>query len=734
MAIAAAIAAIFVPAAAPGFCTGYEAEFLPFDPLIGCPDSSGHREIMGDSLFFLRSPWYGIVDDQHEVQDFPEWAGGAPGAKGDNRRHFDSCSFAQAAGYIDEEYEGALEALDPADPALGDAARHFGRLLHTAEDFYAHSNWLELLGFYRDFGTIDPGELARSLVDGGLGPWAPIEPLGVIRDDIVVGELRWDEATASVIPLEQSLPGWTARLPLASAIPTVSNAERTLRALVTGWNHPSGGARCLDVRTPVDDQAIYPFDFDGLLDFAVCDGYGCPRTSRLVHGGGSDPRPCEGSFPTSVCLSQDNATRPFYPQAELAAVYQTAHEWCRLLHLAQGRWGYDASSMLMTLWVAAGQSPHPLSTPCGFTGRPGPIGITVTPHVLDFAHPYPWPARTSYEFVFALYTGDFRRSTRTHGRSTQSWNEALDPVTMCVASSEALVATVWGAELEQIAGIWTFHAPMLGVTHVIPDPGNVVAGSFERSTDDLSIRLDVEIDTADPDADGLTGCAEQYYGTLGLVADTDGDGLLDGAEVTVYGTDPTVPDTDGDGLHDGAEVNAYGTNPLAADTDGDALDDGAEVNVHGTNPLAADTDADALDDGAEVNVYGTNPLSGDTDSDGLPDGLEVACGTDPLVADSDGDGLADGAEPGFLVAAAGSAPLDAWVSTGARRATLERLMAAEVLLAHDRSAEALRVLRDVRGRIDGCGAAPERDDWLLDCGVQTEVRAYLDLLVGNLTG
>jgi hypothetical protein len=56
--------------------------------------------------------------------------------------------------------------------------------------------------------------------------------------------------------------------------------------------------------------------------------------------------------------------------------------------------------------------------------------------------------------------------------------------------------------------------------------------------DDL--RLDDEAD--DPDGDGLTGVADERrtYGTDPFLADTDGDGALDGAEVTA-GSDPLDP-------------------------------------------------------------------------------------------------------------------------------------------------------------------------------------------------
>jgi len=151
-------------------------------------------------------------------------------------------------------------------------------------------------------------------------------------------------------------------------------------------------------------------------------------------------------------------------------------------------------------------------------------------------------------------------------------------------------------------------------------------------------------ENADPDKDGLTNKIEKELGTDPKKADTDGDGLNDGAEVNQYKTNPLKADTDGDSLNDGAEVNQYNTDPLKADTDGDGLNDGAEVNQYKTYPLNADTDGDGLNDGAEVNQYKTDPLKADTDGDGLNDGAEVQYKSDPLKADTDGDGLSDGAE------------------------------------------------------------------------------------------
>ena len=109
------------------------------------------------------------------------------------------------------------------------------------------------------------------------------------------------------------------------------------------------------------------------------------------------------------------------------------------------------------------------------------------------------------------------------------------------------------------------------------------------------------------------------------------------------GTDPLVADTDGDGLADGAEL-ALGADPLQPDTDGDGMDDGWEAR-HGLDPAVAggageDPDGDGLTN-AEECVWGTDPLNPDTDGDGVPDGVEVTGGRNPLVAGAGGGGVPD---------------------------------------------------------------------------------------------
>ncbi|MEJ0085599.1 MAG: outer membrane beta-barrel protein [Pseudomonadota bacterium] len=174
---------------------------------------------------------------------------------------------------------------------------------------------------------------------------------------------------------------------------------------------------------------------------------------------------------------------------------------------------------------------------------------------------------------------------------------------------------------------------------------------------------------ADSDGDGLTNSQEDALGTSRGNADTDGDGVNDGAEA---GGNPANPiDTDGDGVPnvlessiadadgdgvpnqtDSANNNPCVPNPasaacLAADDDGDGLSNGDE-DTNGTDRNNPDTDGDGINDGAEVG----NPADPtDTDGDGIPDVLEAGDSDGDGIenaadADSDNDGIPDAAEVG----------------------------------------------------------------------------------------
>ena len=213
----------------------------------------------------------------------------------------------------------------------------------------------------------------------------------------------------------------------------------------------------------------------------------------------------------------------------------------------------------------------------------------------------------------------------------------------------------------------------------------------------------------DSDFDGIENGLEILIGTNPNDADTDNDGILDGAESLWY------IDSDKDGkLNDNSWVGGRkyltGINALDADSDNDGIIDGIEIGLTAdkldpdtfvnrisltderdqmyvypiifksgqdpdadpsttTDPLNPDTDADGLVDGwTDTNQNGifdigegedkntdgrfdigeTNPLDADTDDDGIIDGTEVLTyHSDPLIVDTDNDGLLDGTEVGL---------------------------------------------------------------------------------------
>ncbi len=195
----------------------------------------------------------------------------------------------------------------------------------------------------------------------------------------------------------------------------------------------------------------------------------------------------------------------------------------------------------------------------------------------------------------------------------------------------------------------------------------------------IVLLADVVDGDPDTDGDGATDADEELAGTDPLDADSDDDGLLDGAD--------GLGDTDGDGLIDALDEDsdddglldsvesgataadahpdtdtsspnfredadpATTTDEDLPDTDADTLSDAAE-DADGDGARAAteldpndpDTDADGLRDASDL-AGCTDPLDDDSDDDGLLDGHELE--PDPCDADADDDGLLDGAERGL---------------------------------------------------------------------------------------
>jgi hypothetical protein len=174
------------------------------------------------------------------------------------------------------------------------------------------------------------------------------------------------------------------------------------------------------------------------------------------------------------------------------------------------------------------------------------------------------------------------------------------------------------AQLWSFSGSWsqtsTFTNAVSGntVTFTIPlsslgiSPGDLInidvatsgGGGGDPGVDHLSIATQ---STSGWGVASTGGTMPPY--TIATLEDSDSDGLPDAWELTYFGNldQGTISDPDSDTLTNFVELE-FGTNPALADTDADGLNDGAEILTHATDPLVADTDGDGINDGAEVSA------------------------------------------------------------------------------------------------------------------------------------
>lgn len=126
------------------------------------------------------------------------------------------------------------------------------------------------------------------------------------------------------------------------------------------------------------------------------------------------------------------------------------------------------------------------------------------------------------------------------------------------------------------------------------------------------LTLDSRMKGIDSDLDGLPNSSEARHGTDKAIADSDGDGYLDGLEVLA-----------------GSNPKDFRAKPI--DSDGDGASDNLEAQ-RGFDPDQQDSDNDGLNDGLEI-VLRTNGLDPDTDHDGVLDGKEYELGADPAQSE-----------------------------------------------------------------------------------------------------
>ncbi|MBU0481067.1 MAG: IPT/TIG domain-containing protein [Proteobacteria bacterium] len=156
------------------------------------------------------------------------------------------------------------------------------------------------------------------------------------------------------------------------------------------------------------------------------------------------------------------------------------------------------------------------------------------------------------------------------------------------------------------AGILSLYNNLSGVS-VVED-----AAAFAREQEGTYLAgLSLQYSFADLGLQGFT-----LFRILDPLEDLDIDGLTNAEEVPVAGKLPGL------------------SNPFIADTDLDGLIDGADNCPRIVNPGQFDLDGDGLGDACDPDI----------DNDDLENGLELAFGSSPYLADTDGDGIGDNQE------------------------------------------------------------------------------------------
>ena len=527
-----------------------------------------HESIIDSGLGFLNP---GARSEMKDEQSFLDGT-----AVLSHKIHFDACHFSDAVEVINEHYlddevlgaGGVLAEFNPASPSPFDAADEFGQLLHTVQDFYSHSNWVEM-------GRTD-------LLDGGTAPWSPLAPWSFIRSDVVVMQ-------------GETLPeGFTAS-PGSGFVPIVTVPGRgPMFGLYTGVVDGTTDDDCLDsIHFEHDEMNKDTADRPG---HAAARGLAVRQTTqewcRLLHMlddkyGAAGPATAMGLW-----LSKDGSPHPEgTPCASRPGgpVEVTVHaSSARVLEdeddLAAGEINLRTILFTRDLQLSArSQSPR---------------------QSIDASADAP---------VAAIPPADVRlcvSATDDLAVTMQGWDD----------DDEGDGSSGIAGEIDD-DGIDDDDA-FAGVTFELGKAAEA-EGTFSGSSSHLEVTFQISITHTDLDGDGLSDCEEiAVFQTDPANPDSDGDGLTDGQEVSTYGTDPKDPDTDDDGLTDGDEVSTYGTDPRKSDTDGDTLSDSSEVFTYGTDPRKRDTDDDLLDDGTEV-AHGSDPRDPDSDDDGILDGADV---------------------------------------------------------------------------------------------------------------
>lgn len=240
------------------------------------PSEPNHESITRAALDFLRPEILTAITEANVSTDV-EFALV-------NSNHFDDCNFSGGSGVVSSSQAAAVNNLDP---ALGPASDglvilHFAHSLHALQDFYAHSNWVELGGL--------------TLLDRSLAEFPTFAPYTAIPSSgFVVVQGPKPKKSALTRDDDAAYP--------QSAIVNVRNGKNVSKGLITGT-----------------------------VDYEP--GNDCPASVAMTHE--------QLNKDKSTLVGRESQ----YEAAKSLATAQTRHEWCRLNELAARAWGEAGTARL----------------------------------------------------------------------------------------------------------------------------------------------------------------------------------------------------------------------------------------------------------------------------------------------------------------------------------------------------------------------------------------------------
>jgi hypothetical protein len=234
------------------------------------PGEPNHEAVTAVGLSFLRAEILTAVQAANVATDVEFFL--------INANHFDDCNFSGGSQVVQSSQAEAVAHLDPSAVTPERdllAIRAFGRSLHAVQDFYAHTNWIELGG--------------EVLVDDSLGAFPTLSPYSVIP-------------SSGFIVIQGAKPRHAA-LNQDEDAPYPTNAVVTVKL----------------------DKTRAPGLMSGTVDYEAGDF--CPASVAMTHD--------ELNKDKSTLLDRVEQ----YEAAKTLAILQTEHEWCRLRALTRVAWG-----------------------------------------------------------------------------------------------------------------------------------------------------------------------------------------------------------------------------------------------------------------------------------------------------------------------------------------------------------------------------------------------------------